>query len=156
MEEFINEFKHLEKLCNDMYGQPHGVTLYINEMEAASHEAGGIAGWSDDFKNLKRLRHIRNNLVHDPEYEPDYDAEDIEYLKDFYRRIIDQQDPLSLLRAKRMSRNKQLKLDLANGRRGKGRRKSNIISVILTVVAIICVIVIGVVAVILINNPIGF
>ena len=92
MKEFIGEFKHLEKLCNDMYGQPHGVTLYINEMEAASHEAGGIAGWSDDFKNLKRLRHIRNNLVHDPEYEPDYDAEDIEYLKDFYRRIIDQQD----------------------------------------------------------------
>ncbi len=33
MKEFIDEFKHWEKLCNEIYGDHHGVTLYINNME---------------------------------------------------------------------------------------------------------------------------
>ena len=33
MKEFIYEFKHLEKICNEIYSEQHGVTLYINEME---------------------------------------------------------------------------------------------------------------------------
>ena len=29
---FIDSYKKLEKLCNEMYGDKHGVSLYIDEM----------------------------------------------------------------------------------------------------------------------------
>ena len=41
MDALFDEFKHLEKLCNEIYGERNGVTIYINEMqkkEEFSHE----------------------------------------------------------------------------------------------------------------------
>ncbi|MBR1861709.1 MAG: hypothetical protein IJ796_07610 [Lachnospiraceae bacterium] len=99
MKEFLDAFKHLEKLCNEIYGEQHGVTLYINEME---HKYGigsrSIPDWDRDLKYLKFVRHVRNNLVHETYYEYDYSAADIKFMKDFYKRIMNQEDPLSLLR----------------------------------------------------------
>lgn len=31
---FFEEYKHLKKFCNEIYGQTNGVTRYINDMEA--------------------------------------------------------------------------------------------------------------------------
>ncbi len=102
MKEFIDEFKHLEKLCNEIYAERHGVTQYINEMEQKSgFPSIEIAGWNNDLAKLKRVRYIRNNLVHESDYEIDYDESDIAFLRDFYKRILAQQDPLALLRKKR-------------------------------------------------------
>lgn len=99
MKEFINEFKHLEKLCNEVYAQQHGVTQYIDEMTQKSRIASGVIyGWDSDLAKLKRVRHIRNNLVHESNYDIDYDNSDIAFIRDFYNRILNQQDPLALLR----------------------------------------------------------
>lgn len=50
MKEFIDEYKHLEKLCNEMYGQQHGISQYIADMEQTSaYTAGRILGWSNDL-----------------------------------------------------------------------------------------------------------
>lgn len=99
MKEFIDEYKHLEKLCNEIYAEQHGVTLYINEMEQkSSFSTNGIPNWDADLEYLKRVRHIRNNLVHESDYDIDYTESDISFIKDFYQRILNQQDPLALLR----------------------------------------------------------
>ena len=99
MKEFLDEYKHLEKLCNDLYNQQHGISLYISDMEATPRAASTmIPEWNKDLKVLKHLRHIRNAMVHDlNEQEVSYTQEDIQNLKEFHRRIMEQQDPLSLL-----------------------------------------------------------
>lgn len=109
MKEFIDEFKHLEKLCNEIYGDQHGVTLYIQDMESKSYmSTRGIEDWDRDLKYLTRVRHIRNNLVHESDYDIDYTEDDIAFMRDFYDRILNQEDPLSLLR-KQMDQIKKVK-----------------------------------------------
>lgn len=97
MKEFIDEYKHLEKLCSEIYGQQHGISQYIADMEqTSSYIAGKIPGWSSDLANLKRVRHIRNKMVHDAEeYDDAYEPEDLAFIKQFYQRILTQQDPLA-------------------------------------------------------------
>ena len=58
-----------------------------------------IAGWERDYKQLKRMRWIRNRLVHETNsFEDDLvDVKDIEWLQTFYCRIIECTDPFSLL-----------------------------------------------------------
>ena len=99
MKEFLTEYNHLEKLCNDLYNQQHGISLYISDMEATPRAASiKISEWNKDLKVLKHLRHIRNAMVHDlDEQEVTYTQEDIRNLKEFHRRIMEQRDPLSLL-----------------------------------------------------------
>ena len=99
MKDFLDAFKHLEKLCNEVYGEQHGVTLYINEMERKyGIGSRSIPDWNRDLKYLKFVRHVRNNLVHETDFEYDYSSADIKFMKDFYQRIMNQEDPLSLLR----------------------------------------------------------
>ncbi len=98
MKAFIDEFKHLEKICNEIYCEQHGVTQYINEMEQKSGYASRkIPNCDNDLASLKRVRHIRNNLVHESDETVDYNNSDIKFIKAFYRKIITQQDPLALL-----------------------------------------------------------
>lgn len=97
LKEFIDEYKHLEKMCSEMYGQQHGISQYIADMEqTSSYTAGRIPGWNNDLANLKRVRYIRNKMVHDAEdYDDAYEPEDLEFLRQFYQRILNQQDPLA-------------------------------------------------------------
>jgi hypothetical protein len=68
----------------------------------------GIEDWDSDLKYLTRVRHIRNNLVHESDYDIDYTEDDIAFMRDFYDRILNQEDPLSLLR-KQMDQIKKAK-----------------------------------------------
>ncbi len=99
MKEFLDEYKHLEKLCNELYDQQHGISLYISDMDATPANLSiMVPGWHVDLKNLKHLRHIRNAMVHDlTDLDVSYTQEDIRNLKEFHRRVMEQRDPLSLL-----------------------------------------------------------
>lgn len=58
-----------------------------------------VACWETDYKRLKKLRWIRNQLVHETNSFQDnlINLEDIEWLRNFRSRIMECTDPFSLL-----------------------------------------------------------
>ena len=96
---FLETYKLLDKLCRDIYQGDKGVTAYIDDMKATpQHESRAIVGWHADLCKLIALRHLRNQLTHEcGTLEQDMCSEsDIDWLNDFYDRILHQTDPLAL------------------------------------------------------------
>ena len=103
--EFIDEFKRLDDICNEMYEDSRdgklGVTAYLEEMYDRSREANqfGISDWGNDLYALKRVRNKRNDLIHgNVSFSSSYCTEDdIQFVIEMRDRILDETDPLSLL-----------------------------------------------------------
>ena len=88
--EFLNEYKHLDKICSEMYSCSSGVSEYISEMEEKrSQGIRCVFGWERDYQNLKHMRWLRNQLVHD-EYPEECTKEDVETARHFYERVFSQ------------------------------------------------------------------
>ena len=49
---FIDSYKHLEKLCGEVFNDDRRVSAYIDEMANAPRGAYLINGWEDDLKKL--------------------------------------------------------------------------------------------------------
>lgn len=97
----FEEFKHLDKLCGELYGNQRGVSHYIDDMKDVSgSDYRYIPNWKEDLEQLVRIRHIRNYLAHaEGAFNEDICIpKDIEWSRDFHRRILNQSDPLALLR----------------------------------------------------------
>lgn len=97
---FFENYKKLEKICNEIYSANNGVTQYINEMENISYSKyRNIPNWISDLSTLKSLRHIRNQIAHNEgSFSENWcTLKDIEWLNAFYMRILKQTDPLALL-----------------------------------------------------------
>ena len=101
--EFFDEFKALDNLCIDLFGEVNGkrgVTLYIEKMSknAAIGEAK-VDGWATDYKNLKDARHTRNQLAHSKSSfsEKMCTREQLEFVRSFRAKMLKGRDPLSLL-----------------------------------------------------------
>ena len=99
---FIDSYKRLEKLCGEIYADKHGITAYIDEM-TKTPGARYIQGWHNDLKQLKNYRWVRNQIVHDPGCTEENMCadEDVEWLEDFYERIMSECDPLTQYRKAR-------------------------------------------------------
>lgn len=97
---FFEEFKRLDNLCADLYDSRPGVTAYIDHMEATPSAVYRVDGWSEDLRQLKHLRHIRNHLAHDRGafLEENCTQADIDWLSHFYSRIMERSDPIALSR----------------------------------------------------------
>lgn len=95
----VEAFGDLERLCNQIYDPPHGVTSYINIMESC-HLQGkrSVPQWDYDFSILKEIRHKRNKLSHgEVSFGQRYaEEQDIDFAIHFRNRIINQTDPLTL------------------------------------------------------------
>jgi len=105
----IEEFSQLEKLCNDIYGDKHGVTIYIDEMKSVNLAgARQIVGWRNDLESLINVRHKRNQLSHGEVSfdEPYATQDDILFISNFKRRILKQTDPLAMLQRARSPQRK--------------------------------------------------
>lgn len=103
----IEEFSQLEKLCNDIYGDKHGVTIYIDEMKSMNLAgARQVAGWRSDLEGLINVRHKRNQLSHGEVSfdEPYATLDDISFISNFKRRILKQTDPLAMLQRARSTK----------------------------------------------------
>lgn len=105
---FFEEYKRLDKLCGELYDAPHGVTHYIDDMKSAPQDSyRRISSWNTDLRELIRLRHIRNYLAHaEGAFHEDVCVQsDIDLIKNFHQRIMNQSDPLAML--SKMSQPKQ-------------------------------------------------
>ena len=99
-QQFLEEYKHLDKLCKEVLDSDKGVTSYIDYMKSVPYEKRSkIASWESDLKMLITLRHARNKLAHDVGTldEALVTRDDIEWIEEFYERIMDLRDPISKL-----------------------------------------------------------
>lgn len=96
--EFLENYKYLDELCRQTLSSERGISEYIDAMSNA-RQGYRIAGWDRDYKKLKKMRWIRNRLVHEADSFEDnlVNVEDTEWLHTFYCRIMECTDPFSLL-----------------------------------------------------------
>lgn len=92
----------MDKLCEDIYGEQHGISCYIEDMKASMSDNSdyrNIPSWTSDYQQLVRFRHIRNHLAHAEGafHEKNCTQEDIAQIQDFYERILSRTDALALL-----------------------------------------------------------
>lgn len=94
---FFEEYKKLDNLCKDLFKSDRGVSQYIEEMECTSFTKSRLVeSWQDDYKMLKHVRWIRNNIAHNNDYSG-CNKSDVKNVKDFYQKIINQKDPFSVI-----------------------------------------------------------
>ena len=103
--EFFDEFKALDNLCRDIYGESIdnklGVTLYLEDMDRKAYQgASKVFGWSSDYRQLKKARNMRNELAHSRNSTAVdiCSQEDIDFVRSFRTRILNQTDPVAMLR----------------------------------------------------------
>lgn len=93
----LDTYKRLDAVCRDMFSSERGVGEYIDAMERIpSYKRTNVPLWDTDYRMLKRLRWLRNQIVHEI-CPPDCSADDVDWLEDFYRRVLKQQDPIAVL-----------------------------------------------------------
>ncbi len=95
---FIDSYKRLEKLCGEILNDDRRISAYIDEMINNPCGQYCVSTWNEDLKKLKHYRWIRNKITHEPGYNEDNMCEpgDTWWLDDFYLRIMNQTDPLTL------------------------------------------------------------
>ena len=103
--DFFDEFKALDNLCRDIYGESIdnklGVTLYLEDMDRKAYQgAFKVSGWTSDYNRLKNARNMRNELAHSRNsMTVDIcSQEDIDFVRSFRTRILNQTDPIAMLR----------------------------------------------------------
>ena len=103
--EFFDEFKALDNLCRDIYGESIdkklGVTLYLEDMDKKAYQGAlKVSNWTSDYNHLKLARNIRNELAHSRNsMAVDIcSEEDIDFVRSFRTRILNQTDPIAMLR----------------------------------------------------------
>ena len=108
--EFFDEFKLLDALCRDIFGaidKKLGVTLYIEAMDAKKlMGCQAIDGWESDKRRLIEVRNKRNELAHSRDgFSVKLCTQaDIDFVRSFRERILNQTDPLALFEQKAKAR----------------------------------------------------
>ena len=132
--EFLEEYKLLDRLCQDMLSTLQGVSKYINRMELLFEQGEEFVDeWTINYKMLKHLRWLRNRIVHSVE-ETECSLKEIEMITNFYHQILIQQDPLALLYK---INQKIYKNKTTNQEKNKNIDNSSKITMLITIVLII-------------------
>lgn len=98
---FLETYKRLDKLCQELYDAEKGVTSYIDDLKQQSAIGRRrIPGWDHDRNQLIALRHLRNRLTHEvgTMEKPLCTQEDIKEIETMHQRILSRTDPLAQLR----------------------------------------------------------
>ena len=105
---FIDSYKHLEKICGEILKDDRRINAYIDEMENTPKGSRYVSSWNEDLKRLKHYRWVRNQIVHEPNCnESNMCApQDELWLNNFYSRIMNGADPLTLYRKSALSQKK--------------------------------------------------
>ena len=103
--DFMESYKHLDKICKEIFNSEKGVTTYIDTMKEVNDGNRYVPLWNKTLYKLKHYRHIRNNYVHEVGTSQ-YDIctrDDIEWLNNFYKEIMKTTDPLARYRREKCS-----------------------------------------------------
>lgn len=99
--ELFEEFKRVDGICRDMFSSQRGVSEYIEQMERDfAYGRQRIPLWERDYRSLKRVRWLRNQIAHEMTA-TDCTTDDVGYLQAFHDRLLQQKDPLAVLRRAR-------------------------------------------------------
>lgn len=96
--DFFEAYKHLDKLCGEIFDCNNGVNQYITQMENTPRGSRLVPMWDHFYKDLKHIRWIRNRIAHDTGDSCISSNEDLAFVNSFYSMIMNQSDPLSRLR----------------------------------------------------------
>ncbi len=99
--EFQEEYKRLDRLCRDYLSSREGVSEYIRQMESTPFcNRRYVFTWEDDYKQLKHIRWIRNQLAHEVgTMNSDIcTVYDLDWVQNFYNRIMNGSDPFTIMR----------------------------------------------------------
>ena len=88
--ELLEEYKYVDAICRDMLGAEKGVTAYIEQLD----ETPMTTEWNDEYKQLKHIRWLRNQIAHSTE-SVECSQADVDWLKGFHNRLLTQQDLLA-------------------------------------------------------------
>lgn len=99
-EALFDEYKRVDNICRDMFLSQRGISQYITEMEQKSfHGRSIVPSWDMDYRKLKRVRWLRNQIAHEAST-TDCNEEDVAWLEEFHSRLLEQRNPLALLKEK--------------------------------------------------------
>lgn len=98
--DFFEAYKHLDKICREIFNCGNGISEYISEMEKLPLGQHIVASWTSDYKSLKHIRWVRNQIAHETSDFAHSNPDDLEFIELFYDRIMSQEDPLAQLRKK--------------------------------------------------------
>ena len=142
---FFEEYKKLDNLCKYLLGSNQGITQYVNEMEQIPFEKSKLVeSWQYDYKMLKHIRWIRNNIAHN-NGDSKCSESDVQYVKNFYQRIINRTDPFSLINVEiRKAEDNQASKNITNENVDNvvSRDNSNNVFIGITMIALIIILVI--------------
>lgn len=125
---FLEAYKNLDEICKQIFFSDIGISKYIEEMENESQGSFYVSNWENDYKKLKHMRWIRNQLVHDTDsfQQNMVTMDDIDWLKHFRSRIMNCTDPFALLNQSRKQNNKVRKVH-KNNKVEKIHRNSSVV-----------------------------
>ena len=87
---FFEAYKRLDRLCRDILNCQNGVSEYIQQMDKTPQAQYTVTNWEKDYKMLKHIRWVRNQIAHDTSDAPFSTEADLEFTNAFYDRIINQ------------------------------------------------------------------
>lgn len=157
---FFEEYKKLDNLCKDLFKSDRGVSQYIEEMECTPFTKSRLVeSWQDDYKMLKHVRWIRNNIAHNNDYSG-CNKSDVKSVKDFYQKIINQKDPFSVIaqnsrelhRRNNKNYNTKRNDETAVYRENNSNADNELKSIIIKIFAIIWVICVLILFILVANN----
>ena len=100
---FFEQYKKLDNLCKDLLNSKQGVSTYIAQMEnTPAFERRYVNSWDSDYKMLKHIRWVRNDIAHS-DYQSECTEGDIAYARNFYTRIMKQEDPFSIINKRKIA-----------------------------------------------------
>jgi len=96
--DFLEIYKRVDRICADKYGTANGISEYIADMERnMSPGKSVVPSWEQTFRDLKHLRWVRNQMVHEPSF-PGCEEDDLDLIETFYEDVMRARDPLAKLR----------------------------------------------------------
>lgn len=61
----MESYKHLDKICREIFNSDKGITTYIDTMQEINDGNRKLPFWDDVLRKLKNYRYMRNMYVHD-------------------------------------------------------------------------------------------